>query len=331
MRTGSMMQRPLLVSDIMAYAAEIYPMVEVISQSVEGGRHRTTYGSTARRISQLAHALEEAGVRPGDRVATLAWNGFRHFELYYAIAGIGAICHTINPRLFAEQIVYIIHHAEDRLLFADLSFLPLLEKLRDKLPANLRIIAMADRASIPASTPLEDLGCYEDMIAGAPTTYPWPGLDEQTACGLCYTSGTTGEPKGALYSHRSTVLHALGCILGAQDSLQRGNRILPVVPLFHANAWGLPYTAPLAGCALVLPGAKLDGASLFELMDDERVDVSWGVPAVWQGLIAECTRRGRKPSALKEILIGGSAAPGAMIDSLERDFAINVVHGWGMT
>ena len=235
------------------------------------------------------------------------------------------------PSTRVEQINFIVRQAEDRLLFADLTFLPLIEKLRDTLPTDLRVIAMTDRAHMPAATGLADLGCYEEMIAGRPATYAWPLLDERTACGLCYTSGTTGEPKGALYSHRSTVLHALGCILGARDSLQRGNRILPVVPLFHANAWGLPYSAPLAGAALVFPGAKLDGASLFDVMEQEKVDVSWGVPAVWQGLLAEMAKRGRKPAALKEILIGGSAAPTAMIDRFERDFGVNVVHGWGMT
>ena len=331
MLNGLMMERPLLISDIITYAAEIYPMVDVVSERVEGGRHRTTYGAASRRIAMLAHALGEAGVRPGDRVATLAWNGYRHLELYYAVAGIGAVCHTINPRLFAEQINFIVRQAEDRLLFADLTFLPLIEKLRDTLPTDLRVIAMTDRAHMPAATGLADLGCYEEMIAGRPATYAWPLLDERTACGLCYTSGTTGEPKGALYSHRSTVLHALGCILGARDSLQRGNRVLPVIPLFHANAWGLPYSAPLAGAALVFPGAKLDGASLFDVMEQEKVDVSWGVPAVWQGLLAEKAKRGRKPAALKEILIGGSAAPTAMIDRFERDFGVNVVHGWGMT
>jgi fatty-acyl-CoA synthase len=331
MLKGLMMERPLLISDIITYAAEIYPMVEVISESLENGRHRTTYGEAARRIAMLAHALNKAGVRPGDRVATLAWNGYRHLELYYAVAGIGAVCHTINPRLIAEQISFIIGQAQDRLLFADLTFLPLMENLRDKLPRDLRIVLMTDQAHMPASTVLIDLGCYEEMIAGAPTTYTWPALDERTASGLCYTSGTTGNPKGALYSHRSTVLHALSCILGARESLQRGNRILPVVPLFHANAWGLPYSAPLAGAALVLPGAKLDGASLFDLMDQEQVNVSWGVPAAWHGLIAEMTKRARKPAALREVLIGGAAAPVAMIDTFERDFGVNVVHGWGMT
>lgn len=331
MLNGLMMERPLIISDIIAYAAEIYPMVEVISESLEGGRHRTTYGEVALRAAMLANALSEVGVTPGDRVATLAWNGYRHLELYYAIAGIGAVCHTINPRLVAEQIAFIIGQAEDRLLFADLTFLPLIENLRDKLPRDLRIIAMTDCAHLPASTALINLGCYEEIIAGEPTTYSWPTLDERTASGLCYTSGTTGNPKGALYSHRSTVLHALSCILGARNSLQRGSRILPVVPLFHANAWGLPYSAPLAGAALVFPGAKLDGASLFDLMDEEQVNVSWGVPAVWHGLIAEMAKRGRKPAALSEVLIGGAAAPVAMIDTFERDFGVNVVHGWGMT
>jgi fatty-acyl-CoA synthase len=328
---GLMMERPLLITDILTYAAEVHAATEVISETVEGGRHRTTYGHLSQRIAQIAHALDDLGIRPGDRVATLAWNGYRHFELYYAISCLGAVCHTINPRLFADQIVFIVSHAEDRLLFADLTFLPLVEKLRDRLPKDLKIIAMTDRAHMPEATILPDLACYEDLIAGRPTTYAWPSFDERTACGLCYTSGTTGDPKGALFSHRSTVLHVFSHILGTLEAYSQGARILPAVPLFHANGWAFPYTAALAGSALVFPGAKLDGVSLFDLMDQERVTLSAGVPTVWHGLLAEMTKRGRKPVALGDVIIGGSAALGAMIDAFERDFGVNVMHGWGMT
>jgi 3-(methylthio)propionyl---CoA ligase len=328
---GLMMERPLLIADILSYAAEVHAATEVISETVEGGRHRTTYGGLAQRIAQLAHALDDLGVRPGDRVATLAWNGYRHFELYYAVSCLGAVCHTINPRLFADQIVFIVQHAEDKLLFADLTFLPLIEKLRDRLPIDLKIIAMTDRDHMPEVTTLPDLACYEDLIAGKPITYAWPSFDERTACGLCYTSGTTGDPKGALYSHRSTVLHAFSYLLAKPEAFSHGVRILPVVPLFHVNAWGFSYTAALAGSALVFPGSKLDGISLFDLMDEERVTLSAGVPTVWQGLLTEMTKRGRKPVALEHVLIGGSTPAGKMIDAFERDFGITVTHGWGMT
>ena len=329
MLNGLMMEQPLLISDIIRYAAETHPDAEVVSAAVEGGIHRTTYKESLARISQLAHGLRAQGIGPGDRVATLAWNGYRHFELYYAISGIGAVCHTINPRLFPEQIIYITHHAKDKMLFVDLTFLPIIEKLRDKLPAGLQIIAMTDRAHMPDSA--GNLHCYEDMIEGAPTSYEWPSFDERTAAALCYTSGTTGEPKGALYSHRSSLLHSFYVILGNRTVFEPGKKVLPVVPLFHVNAWGLPYVAPLSGTSLVFPGAKLDGASLFDLMDAEQVYSSWGVPTVWQGLLAEMAKRGRAPTGLREVVIGGSAVPFAMIKTFEHDFDVEVTQGWGMT
>ncbi|MEZ5922838.1 MAG: long-chain-fatty-acid--CoA ligase [Hyphomicrobiaceae bacterium] len=326
---GLMMEQPLLISDIIRFAAEIHPESEVISASVEGGVHRYSYAESLARISQLAHALRAEGIGPGDRVATLAWNGYRHFELYYAISGIGAVCHTLNPRLFPEQLIYITHHAKDKILFSDLTFLPLIDKLRDKLPQGMRYVAMTDRAHMPGQP--GDLLCYEDMIAGEPTTYDWPPFDERTAAGLCYTSGTTGEPKGALYTHRSSLLHSFYVILGNRTAFEPGKKVLPVVPLFHVNAWGLPYAAPLSGTSLVFPGAKLDGASLFDLMEAEKVYSSWGVPTVWQGLLAEMAKRGRAPAGLTEVIIGGSAAPPAMIEAFERDFGVDVTQGWGMT
>jgi fatty-acyl-CoA synthase len=329
MLNGLMMERPLLISDMIRYAAEDHPDAEIVSSTVEGSLHRYTYEDSLARISQLAHALRAQGIRPGDRVATLAWNGYRHFELYFAISGIGAVCHTINPRLFPEQIIYITHHANDRILFSDLTFLPLIERLRDKLPRDLRYGVMTDRSHMPENA--GGLLCYEEMVAGEPTNYDWPSFDERTAAGLCYTSGTTGEPKGALYTHRSTVLHSFYVALGNRTAFELGRKVLPVVPLFHVNAWGVPYAATLSGTSLVLPGPKLDGASLFDLMDTERVYASWGVPTVWQGLLAEMTKRGRAPNGLKEIFAGGSAVPLALIQAFERDFGVEITQGWGMT
>jgi fatty-acyl-CoA synthase len=330
MLEGMMMNRPLLVSSIIDYAADVHPTTDIVSVTVEGGLHRYGYGDARKRVLRLANALRDLGVKPGDRVATLAWNGYRHFELYYAIAGIGAVCHTINPRLFGEQITYIVNHAEDTLLFLDLTFTPLVEKLSPAFPKSLRYVAMTDRAHMSASA-LPDLLCYEEVLASGAPDLTWPELDEHAACALCYTSGTTGDPKGVLYSNRATVLHALFVLPACAKALQNGRRVLPVVPLFHANAWGLPYTAPIAGAALIFPGAKLDGESLFALMDSERVTGGWGVPTVWLGLLTEMQKHGRKPAALTDILTGGSAAPLSLIETFERDHSIDIVHGWGMT
>ena len=268
------------------------------------------------------------GIKSDDRIATLAWNTYRHMELYYAVPGIGAICHTLNPRLSAEQMIYITNHADDRAIFVDLTFLPLVEKLRDKLPKDMQIIVMTDAAHMP-ETGL-DVMCYEDLIAGQSADFDWPDMDENTAAGLCYTSGTTGNPKGALYSHRSQVLHGLiGCIT-MQNSMRTGKRMLPVVPLFHANAWGAAHATLLSGTSLVMPGPGLDGASLWNLMEAEDVFSAWGVPTVWLGLLAEIKTRGRVPKGLGEVVIGGSAAAPSLIKSFE-DFGVNVCHAWGMT
>jgi 3-(methylthio)propionyl---CoA ligase len=331
MLRGMMMDRPLLVSTVIDYAAEIFPDVEVVSQTVEGGLHRYGYAQARTRIGRLANALVGLGIKPGDRVATLAWNGYRHFELYYAISGIGAVCHTINPRLFPEQITYIANHAEDTALFFDLTFLPLVEKLAPALESTRTYILMTDREHMPAASSVSGLLCYEGLLAEMPSAFVWPEFDESTACALCYTSGTTGEPKGALYSNRSTLLHAFSTIASQPHTFAHNRKVLPVVPLFHANAWGLPYVTPLTGCPLILPGAKLDGPNLFDLMEGEGVEAGWGVPTVWLGLLDEFKKRGRKPRALKQILCGGSAMPQAMIDTLTRDYDIDIIHGWGMT
>lgn len=325
---GMMMHRPLLVKDILTYGTGAHRRGEIISVRTEGDIHRQTYEQTGRRIAQLAHALEGLGVTFGDRVATLAWNGYRHFELYYAIAGIGAICHTINPRLSAEQLIYIVNHAEDRVLFLDTTFVPLVEAVLDHLPKNLTFVIMTDRAHMPDTT--FPALCYEELLEGQPESFDWPDMPEDTACGLCYTSGTTGNPKGALYSHRSTVLHALMTIVAQTVSFIEGKKVLPVVPLFHVNAWGLPFSALMSGLSLVMPGPKLDGPSLFQLMDDEEVFSAWGVPTVWMGLQAEMKAQGRKPKGFEDVVIGGSAAPRSMIEAFEA-LDINVCHAWGMT
>jgi acyl-CoA synthetase (AMP-forming)/AMP-acid ligase II len=331
MLRGLMMDRPLLVSSVIDYAAEVFPDVEVVSQTVEGGIHRYGYRAVRERIGRLANALVALGIKPGDRVATLAWNGYRHFELYYAVAGIGAVCHTVNPRLFPEQITYIANHAEDTALFFDLSFLPLVEKLAPALKSVRTYVLMTDRGHMPANGQMGGLLCYEGLLEEVEPYIEWPDFDENAACALCYTSGTTGEPKGVLYSNRSMLLHSFFVIAAHPHTFARNRKILPVVPLFHANAWGLPYITPMTGCPFILPGARLDGASLFDLMEAEGVDSGWGVPTVWLGLLDEFKKRGRKPTHLKQILSGGSAVPQAMIDTFMRDYDIEVLHGWGMT
>ena len=325
---GQMMHMPLRIIDILRYAAETHEGAGIVSVRCEGDIHRETYAQAYARAAQLAHGLAGLGIGAGDRVATLAWNGYRHVELYYGISGMGAVCHTINPRLSAEQMLYILTHAGDRLLFLDLTFVPLVEALGAQLPEGLRLVVMTDRAHMP-DTALELL-CYEDLLAGQPETFDWPGMDETAAASLCYTSGTTGHPKGALYSHRSTVLHALFLSITIARSLHEGARILPVVPMFHVNAWGLLYAAPLVGASLVMPGPKLDGAALHDLMETEAVTASWGVPTVWLGLRAEIETRGRTPATLDQLVIGGSAAPRSMIAFFEGQ-GVDVCHAWGMT
>ena len=325
---GMMMNRPLSVIELLRYAAEIHSAGEIVSVRTEGDLHRQTYAKTFKRTAQLAHGLAALGVQQGERVATLAWNGYRHFELYYAISGMGAVCHTINPRLSAEQMLYIIGHAEDRVLFVDLTFVPILEALKDHLPAGLKLVVMTDAAHMPSSA--LDLHCYEDLIVSHPTEYDWPELPEETAAGLCYTSGTTGNPKGSLYSHRSTVLHALFIAVTLPRSLHEGARLLPVVPMFHVNSWGMPYAAPIVGASLIMPGGKLDGTSLYDLMESEKVTASWGVPTVWLGLRAEIEARGKPPTSLDQVVIGGSAAPRSMIEAFEK-MDVDVCHAWGMT
>ncbi|MBN6729210.1 3-(methylthio)propionyl-CoA ligase [Burkholderia multivorans] len=326
---GQMMDMPLLVSSLIAHAARHAGDTEIVSKRIEGDLHRYTYRDCERRAKRLAQALARLGVEAGDRVGTLAWNGYRHLEAYYAIGGMGAVCHTINPRLFPEQIAYIVNHAEDRYVLFDINFAPLVEALAPQCPNVRGWIAMTDADHLPrGATPYL---CYETLVEAEDGRYDWPRLDEQQACGLCYTSGTTGNPKGVLYSNRSTVLHAYGAALPDAMNLSAMDAVLPVVPMFHVNAWGLPYAVPLTGGKLVLPGKDLDGRSLYELMEAERVTFSAGVPTVWLGLLNYMREAGVRFSSLNRTVIGGSACPPAMLRTFEDDYGVRVIHAWGMT
>ena len=331
---GTMMQRPLSISSLIEYAAKNFGDTEIVSRTVEGtgnaGIHRYNYREANRRAKQLANALKHLGTVKGDRIATLAWNGYRHFEIYYAVSGMGAITHTVNPRLFPEQIAYIINHAEDSLLFVDLTFVPLIEALTPGLKTLKGVVVMTDRAHMP-SAKIPNMLCYEDLLAAEADDFAWPVLDEDTPSGLCYTSGTTGNPKGVLYTHRSTLLHTIATMNPACFGLDAQSVVLPVVPMFHVNAWGTPFSCAAAGCKIVFPGAALDGASLYQLFEQESVTSSAGVPTVWLGLLNYLKTHGLKFSTLKETVIGGSACPPAMIKSFEQDFGVTVLHAWGMT
>ena len=326
---GLMMEQPLLISSLIDYAAAQYGDVEIVSRSVEGPLHRYTYADAARRSRQLAQALMGLGIGPGDRVATLAWNTYRHFELYYGVSGCGAVCHTVNPRLFRDQVIYIVNHAADRIIFTDLTFVPLLEDLWEKLETPEAVVVMTDAAHMPDSS-LPKLLCYEDLIEAQPETFDWPRLDERSASALCYTSGTTGEPKGALYDHRSAVLHALGVIAHMDGSFTSRDSFLVIVPMFHVCAWGFPYIAPLVGAKLVFPGPGYDGASLHELFESEEVTISAGVPTIWLGLLDYLRESEKRLSHLKVALCGGASPARALIREIE-DMGIRFIQGWGMT
>ena len=326
---ASMMEMPLLVSDLIRHADRHHGDTEIVSRRLEGDIHRYTYREAHARSRRLANALAALGLALGDRVASLAWNGYRHFELYYAAAGSGMVMHTVNPRLFPEQIAWIMNDAADAVLFVDLTFVALAQKLRPACQSLRHVVVMTDRANMP--TGAGDLLCYEDLVAAQPDDFEWPTFDENTASGLCYTSGTTGNPKGALYSHRSSVLHAYAACLPDAMGLSARDSALPVVPMFHANAWGLPFAAPLVGAKVVFPGAGLDGKSLHELFETERVTFSAGVPTVWGSLIQYWKEKGLRLTTLKRTIIGGAACPPAMIRTLQNDFGIEVNHGWGMT
>jgi fatty-acyl-CoA synthase len=329
--SAHMMTMPLTISSLLVHAARHSGDTEIVSKRVEGDLHRYTYRDAELRSRKLAQAIERLGCAPGERIGTLAWNGYRHFELYYGSSGSRRVLHTINPRLFPEQIAWIINDAQDRVLCFDLNFLPLVEKLAPHLPGVRHFVLMTDRAHMPASTTIPALLCYEELVEAENGDWAWPEFDENEAACICYTSGTTGHPKGAVYSHRSTVLHALASALPDAMASSSADTILPVVPMFHVNAWGLPYSAPLVGARLVFPGPHLDGKSLHALFESERVTFSAGVPTIWLGVINHMKQNGLRLSTLKRTVIGGSACPPAMMRTLEDDFGVEVIHAWGMT
>ncbi|MBI1250760.1 MAG: long-chain-fatty-acid--CoA ligase [Alphaproteobacteria bacterium] len=327
---GSMQDWAMTLDKILDYSKAASPHREIVTRSVEGPIVRTTYAEVWSRAKQVTHALQERGIVTGDRVATLAWNSARHMEVWYGAMGMGAVLHTINPRLFPEQIAWIANHAGDRLLFVDLTFVPIIEKIADQLQTIESFIILTDRAHMPQTT-LRNAVAYEDFIAGRPDAARWGGFDENTAAGLCYTSGTTGNPKGVLYSHRSNMLHALTANQPDCFGVKSSDVIMPVVPMFHANAWAIAFVGPMAGAKLVMPGAKLDGQSVYELLEEEGVTFTAAVPTVWLMLLQFLRDNGKKLSTLKRVAIGGSAVPEAVLRAFEVDYGVDVIHAWGMT
>ncbi len=328
---GLMMGTPLLISSLLEHAARHNGRTEIVSRRVEGDLHRTNWRDVRTRAKRLGNALLAMGVKEGDRVGTIAWNGYRHLELYYAVSGIGAILHTINPRLHPEQIAWIVNHAEDRVVFLDATFAAIAAAVGGRCPTVRAWVQLSDADRLPADAKGPALAAYEDLLAAQDDQLAWPVLDENTASSLCYTSGTTGNPKGVLYSHRSTLLHAFAAALPDVMGISSSDSVLPVVPMFHVNAWGMPYTTAMIGCKVVFPGPALDGKSLYELFESEKVTFSAGVPTVWLGLINFMKQNDLRFSTFKRTVIGGSACPPAMMRTLVDDYGVRVIHGWGMT
>jgi len=330
MITGKMMNTPLSITSIMRFAERVYPDTEIVSQVSPTEVHRYTYANAFRRVRQLANALRAAGIQPGDRVATLAWNHYRHFEIYYATSCSGAICHTVNPRLFPKQLEYVINHAEDRLLFIDADMVPLWNAIKHGIKCVERVVVLTDDVRPFASS--GELQCYESFIEDQPDKFSWPDLDEQTASALCYTSGTTGDPKGVLYSHRSTVLHCYAMALPDSFGLSAREVVMPVVPLFHVNAWGLPYACPMVGAKLVLPGSFMgNGEVLTRLINQEGVTVAGAVPTVWMAVMEYLKQNKEVALGLNRILTGGAACPQSLIEFFREKYQVDVIHAWGMT
>ena len=327
---GNMQDGQLLISGLIEHAEIYHTDTEIVSRTVEGPIHKYTLKDAANRSRKLANALGKLGLQQGDVVGTLAWNTFRHFELYFGVSVIGCVVNTVNPRLFPEQLTYIINHAANKYLFVDLTFVPLVESISDSLEGIKGIIVLTDKENMP-ETELKNVICYEELIADEPTEYDWPVFDENTASSLCYTSGTTGNPKGVLYSHRSTLLHTWIVSSGNVGKVSSSSVILPVVPMFHVNAWGIPYASAMFGAKLVLPGPMMDGASIFELIDQEKPDLLMGVPTVWLGLLQYLNETNQTLDSVTTALVGGSAAPRAMIQEFEEKHDVFLMHGWGMT
>ena len=328
---GQMQDQPLLISSLIDFAGRHHHEAEIVSRRVEGDLHRYTYADAAKRSRRVANALDRLGLGFGDRVATLAWNGYRHLELYFGVTGSGRVVHTVNPRLLPDQIAWIANHAEDQVMCFDMSFLPIVKSIWSHCTTVKHWIALCDADKLPAETGITGLSSYEAWIAEESEAYAWPQFDERSAAALCYTSGTTGNPKGALYSHRSTMLHAFAGALPDSMGLSARDVILPVVPMFHVNAWGIPYGAAMTGAKLVFPGAALDGKSVYELIESERVTMAAGVPTVWLGLLNHTAQHGLKFSTMTRTVIGGSACPPAMIKTFRDDYGVTVLHAWGMT
>ena len=327
---GLMQEWPLLCHKIIDHAAKQHGGREVVSRSVEGPIVRTTYSELRTRALGVAEMLERDGFKRGERIATMAWNAARHLEAWYGIMGMGGVYHTLNPRLFPEQIVWIMNHAEDRALFVDLTFMPLVEKIAGAVKSLKKIIVMTDGAHMP-QTALPNVVAYEDWLAEAKGGFEWLDLPEEAAAGMCYTSGTTGDPKGVVYSHRSNVLHAMIAALPDAMGISSRDTILPVVPMFHANAWGLAQSGPMIGAKLVMPGGKMDGESIYELLDTEKVTFTAAVPTVWLMLLQYLEQTGKKLPHLKKVVIGGSACPRAMTEKFQKNYDVEVIHAWGMT
>jgi len=327
---GLMQDWPLLVHTIIDHAAINHGEAEVVSRTIEGPMHRTNYAQINKRSRKLASALKRRGYGLGDVIGTMAWNGYRHMEAWYAIAGLGAVYHTLNPRLFEEQLDYIVNHGGDQLIFVDLTFVPLIEKLIARFTRVRDIVIMTDSAHMP-DTSLKDAICYEELLAGGDDDFSWPQFDENTACGLCYTSGTTGNPKGVLYSHRSNVLHAMAVNFADTMAIKSTDVVLPVVPMFHANAWALTFAAPMAGAKMVMPGEKMDGESIYQLLTEQKVTFTAAVPTVWLMLLQYLEKAGGELPDLERVAIGGAACPPAVIDAFENKYGVRVMHAWGMT
>lgn len=327
---GNMMFQPLLISSMIEHAGRYHADTEVISKNTDTSITVTNWGDIHQNSKRFANALQQLGLAQGDRVATIAWNNHRHLESWYAISGSGLVCHTINPRLFPEQLIFIINDAADRVVLFDKTFVPLIKAVKALLTSVEHFICL-DAVDPAVREAIPEVQFYDDLIAGQNTEFEWPTLDENSASSLCYTSGTTGNPKGVLFSHRSTVLHSYAIILPDSLNVSAADIMLPVVPMFHVNAWGTPYAAAMVGCTLVLPGPGLDGASLVNLIDTYQVSVALGVPTIWQGLIAAANQSGSKLESLKRNVVGGSACPPAMLRAFKEQFNCETIHAWGMT